>query len=479
MARINTEFLNQQEIEFIHDQSIQSLREIGIKVHSKSVLEILKKNGASVDFNTMVAKIPEKMVNQALESVQNEFSLCARDPEHDLNIPTQTFPWLTTTGLAVFVNDYEAGEYRNSTREDLAAFTRLGDAVDSIDFLWTALTANDVTPLAHGPHELWVTMQNTTKHVQGVTAQSAEDAKVQIELAALIAGGKEELKKRPLFSVIACPIAPLTYERGSIEAQVELAKAGIPVASMSMSIGGLNSPLPVAGMMVNINTENLGSIVISQMAAPGAPHIYCSESAPMNLMTGSMDMSAVERCFLSIGLKQMAELYRLPSLVADAGWGRDVKGGIEDVLSPVNQLVGMLSRSDLITSCGAVDSAKGVSFEQFIIDSYMWDCSKNYLHDVKIDKERVGLDAVEEVGHGHDFLTHPHTIKYLRGELTSWETEKLDLVNMDEKEMPAEANRIVKSILDKHQVEPIAEGLVEKGDAIIEKYENIVRDEDV
>jgi len=60
MARINTEFLNQQEIEFIHDQSIQSLREIGIKVHSNSVLEILKKNGASVDFNTMVAKIPEK-----------------------------------------------------------------------------------------------------------------------------------------------------------------------------------------------------------------------------------------------------------------------------------------------------------------------------------------------------------------------------------------------------------------------------------
>ena len=44
--------------------------------------------------------------------------------------------------------------------------------------------------LAHGPHEVWATMQNTTKHVQGVTVQSAEDARVQIELAALIAGGK-------------------------------------------------------------------------------------------------------------------------------------------------------------------------------------------------------------------------------------------------------------------------------------------------
>jgi len=34
----------------------------------------------------------------------------------------------------------------------------------------------------------------------------------------------------------------------------------------------------------------------------------------------------------------------------------------------------------------------------------------------------------------------------------------------------------VKSILDKHQVEPVANDLTEKGDAIIAKYEDIVGD---
>ena len=471
MARINVEYLSQKEIELIHDQSVKSLLEIGIKVHSKPVLEILEKNGASVDFDSMIAKIPEKMVNQALESVQKEFSLCARKPERDLELPTNSTPWVTTSGLAVFVNDYEAGKYRDSTRKDIAAFTRLGDAVDSCDYLWTSLTAQDVTPLAHGPHELWVTMQNTTKHVQGVTAQSAEDARVQIELAALIAGGKEELRKRPLFSVIACPIAPLTYEEGSIEAQVELAKAGIPVASMSMSIGGLSAPFTVAGMLVNINTENLGSIVISQMAAPGAPHIYCSESAPMNLMDASINYGVVEKSFLSIGLKQMTDRYSLPSLVADVGWGGDVEGGIDGVISPMNQLVGILSRSDLVTGFGAIDSAKGISFEQFIIDSYMWDCSINYFHEAIVSEERIGLEAVQEIGQGNNFLTHPHTIKFLRGELSTWEGEKLDLLNMDKKEMPAAAHKIVKGILDTHQVEPLADGRIEKGDAVIAEYE--------
>jgi len=419
-------------------------------------------------------KFLKRWVNQALERVPKEFTLCARDPKRDLKVPAKKYPWMTTSGLAIFVNDYETGEYRDSTRKDIAAFTRLGDAVDSADFLWTALTARDVAPLAHGPHELWVTMQNTTKHVQGVTAQSAEDAKVQIELAALIAGGKGELRKRPLFSVIVCPIAPLTYEAGSIEAQVELAKAGIPVASMSMSVGGTSAPITVAGMLANANTENLGSLVISQMAAPGAPHIYCSESAPMDMTTGSINYNSVDKSFLSIGLAQMAKRYSLPALVADGGWGKAVEGGISGVMTPVTQIIGIMGGSDLVTGLGSIDSAKGISFEQFIVDSYMWDCCKNYLYEVEITEEKIGLDAVKEVGHGHDFLTHRHTLRYLRGELTFWDKEKVSLLEMDEQELPAEANKIVKSILDKHQVEPLANDLIEKGDAIIAKYEDIV-----
>jgi trimethylamine:corrinoid methyltransferase-like protein len=136
--------------------------------------------------------------------------------------------------------------------------------------------------------------------------------------------------------------------------------------------------------------------------------------------------------------------------------------------------MGVMGGSDLVTGFGCVDHAKGISFEQLIVDSYMWDCSKNYMHDVEISEEKIGLDAVKEVGHGHDFLMHPHTLKYLRGEISVWDKEKLDFLEMDAKELPGEANKIVKSILDKHQVEPIANDLIEKGDAIIKKYEDVV-----
>jgi trimethylamine:corrinoid methyltransferase-like protein len=96
------------------------------------------------------------------------------------------------------------------------------------------------------------------------------------------------------------------------------------------------------------------------------------------------------------------------------------------------------------------------------------------MHEVELSEDKIGLDAVKEVGHGNHFLTHPHTLKYLRGELVFWEQEKLDFLEMDEEELPAEANRIVKSILDEHQVEPIADDLIEKGDAILSEYEEAV-----
>jgi trimethylamine--corrinoid protein Co-methyltransferase len=198
----------------------------------------------------------------------------------------------------------------------------------------------------------------------------------------------------------------------------------------------------------------------------------------MDMITGSINYNSVEKSFLSIGLKQMAKRYSLPALVADGGWGKEIEGGIAGVMTPVTQLIGIMGGSDIVTGMGSIDSAKGISFEQFIVDSYMWDCSKEYLHEVEISEERIGLEAVKEVGHGHEFLTHPHTIKYLRGELTFWEGEKLDLLNMDKKEMPAEANKIVKSILEEHQVEPIADDLIEKGDAIIKKYEDTVSNAD-
>ncbi len=473
MANAKMTFLSQSEIDLIHSQSLRALKEIGIKVHSIATLKLLEAEGADVDFDTYVAKLSESVVADALNSAPRTFTLCARDPQNDLAMPSHSRPYGTTSGLAVFVTDYETGEYRPSTRKDIAAFTRLGDAL-SPDFLWTALTANDVPELSHGPHEIWQTMQNTRKHVQGVTVQSARDANVQIELAALIAGGREALRERPLMSVISCPLAPLSFETGAIEAQVEFAKAGIPICSMSMSLGGLSAPVTVAGMILNANAENLASLVITQAASSGAPHIYTSESAPMDMLSGNINYGAPEKVLVSYGLGQMARHYGLPCLVADTGFGNDIRGGLESVEFITNESIGLAAYTDIITGMGSIDGAKGISFEQLVIDSYMWDFFKDYLKEIEISEEKMGLDTIKAVGHGGDFLSSDHTLKYLRSDLTQWDKAKLALLALDKNDMSKEANRIVKQVLAEHQIPVLDEAIRREGDKILEAYETEV-----
>jgi trimethylamine--corrinoid protein Co-methyltransferase len=471
MAYLKTVLLSKAEEDLIHDKSIECLQDVGIRVDSESVLELLEKEGASVDYENYLAKIPVKMVNQALEAVPKEFTLCGRDPKHDLEIPTRSYPYATTNGLSPFVNDYETGEYRYSTKKDLANFTRLGDALDSVDFLWTSLSPTDVPPVADGPHTLWETMKNTTKHVQCVTLQSAEAARIQIELAALLVGGKEELKKRPIISTVVCPISPLSFEKRAIESQVEFARAGVPVVGLAMPSGGLSAPLTVAGMMLTANAENLASLVITQTAAPGAPYIFRAESSPMNLVDGSFNYDAPEFGLISCGMGQMTRRYNLPSFNGDFVGFRVAGDQRETMSGSFATYCACSSQTDIVAGLGGIDNANGVCFKQLLVDAYTWECCREYLKPVDITEEKLGLDVLRDIGPRGNFLTHRHTRKYLRNELIQLDGDKCEFLAMEKEEQTEKAGELVKKILKEHQVTPLDESIVRKGDEIIEAYE--------
>jgi trimethylamine--corrinoid protein Co-methyltransferase len=471
MANLKTVLLSKEEEDLIHDKSIECLRDVGVRVDSESVLEILEKAGASVDYENYLAKIPKKMVDQALESAPKEITLCGRDPKHDLEFPAKIYPYTTTNGLAPFVNDYETGEYRLSTRDDLANFTKLGDAIDSIDFLWTSLSPTDVPPLSEGPHALWATMQNTSKHVQCVTVQSAEAAKIQIELAALVAGGKEELKKRPIFSMIVCPIAPLSFEERAIESQVEFARAGVPVVGLAMPSGGMSAPVTVAGMILTANAENLASLVITQTAAPGAPHIFRTESSPMNMVDGSFDYDAAEFALNFCGAAQMTKRYGLPSFNGDFSGFQLAGDQRETMFARFITYCACSSQVDIVAGLGGIDDAKGVCYKQLLVDAYTWECCRNFLKPVDFSEEKLGLDALRDIGPRGNFLTHKHTRKYLRKELIRLDEDKRKFLEMEKEKQDEKAAELVAKIMKEHKVTPLGESIVRSGDEIIEAYE--------
>ncbi len=472
MAKAYMKFLSTDEEDQIHGASVRCLEELGVLIRSRLVLEMLEGAGAYVDYDGQVARIPEGMVNDSVRKAPKEFKLCARDPKHDLSVPVTGIPYTATTGLASYMTDLDTGERRNATRADVADFARLADALEPVDFFWTPVVPMDVPDRSHATHQLWTSLQNTTKHVQQVEVVDAEDAKAQIDLAALLVGGKEELKERPIFSVVSSPISPLSFEKGAIEAQVEFARAGIPVVSMTMPLSGFTSPVTVAGTMNVVNVENLASLVISQCAADGAPFVYSSAAVPADMKTGSVPSGPVEMPGLASGLAQLGKRYGLPCMVG--GWGlcNGTRPGADMSLSEVSSyVVELFSMVDLTCGLGSLDGAKGASLEQIVIDAYTWRNFRPALRSMPVDEQSIAIQALKDVGHGGTFISHPHTLRNFRDAIAVSDKSKRAWEATLSYNMVDEAREITKQILMEHKVPALDRGVLEQGDSIISRYE--------
>jgi trimethylamine--corrinoid protein Co-methyltransferase len=472
MARARMEFLTQDERELIHAQSLRCLEELGVLIRSKQVLQLLGDSGARVDHGKHLARIPEAMVTDAIRKTPKEITLGARNPAHDMRIPVEGIPYAANSGLATYMTDLDSGERRNAARADLADFARLVDALDPVDFFWTAVVPMDVPDRSHATHQLWTSLQNVTKHVQQVEVMDAEDARVQIALASLVAGGDEELRKRPLFSVVCSPVSPLSFEKCAAEAQVELSKAGIPIVSMTMPLSGLTSPVTVGGTINVVNTENLASLVISQTAAEGSPFIYSSAAVPGDMRSGEADFGAVELPFITAGLGQMAGRYGIPCMIGDWGLCNGLKPGIDKSFSEVSSVsLDTFSGADLLCGMGSIDGAKGVSLEQLVIDAYTWKNWRLFLRSVVVDEQAIAFDALRDVGQGGTFLSHPHTLKNFKTALASRDATKLSWEATLSDGMVPEARDMARRMLSEHKVDWLDPEVVQEGDALIRQFE--------
>jgi len=82
--KLGLNFLSEDEKHRIHKDSIIILSQVGVKFMSNKALKILEKNGASVDYDTRIAKIPEEMVTEALKCAPKSFVLEQIVVDHEI-----------------------------------------------------------------------------------------------------------------------------------------------------------------------------------------------------------------------------------------------------------------------------------------------------------------------------------------------------------------------------------------------------------
>ena len=311
---LSVNVFTESELDDIHLATLEILERTGVFVEDDEALDIFKDGGCRIDRETRVVKMPPHVVEDAIRSAPTRYTLYGRDPKHDFVMEPGRVGF-TNFSEGIRVIDVETGEYRESTKRDIADIARLNDYLSEFDTHEIAVGAKDAPPETAAVHNSEMQLLNTTKPI-GVGPLSGMEARAIYRMAAEIVGGEDELRARPIVYGGVCPVSPLQLPRDATEVIIESARWWIPDNVLSMAMAGGSSPVTMAGTLVTHNAEVLSGIVLAQLTERGCPVMYGSSTTAMDLKLAAASVGSPEIAVISAAVAQMARRYLIPSFVA-------------------------------------------------------------------------------------------------------------------------------------------------------------------
>jgi len=462
----NVRILSDQQLEQFRASTFQILERTGIQCPSERARRTYEEHGAAVDHDTQIVKLSAGVILEALSHAPRHYTMGARNEAFDLDL-SRPVTYEATDGTGTMTVDYVTRELRSSIKDDVARSARVADYLSSVSFYWPMVSAQD-HPIVPSLHELDAAFNNTVKHVQTPTVVDEIATRYAIEMARVVAGSDEEMRKRPPLSLLICTIAPLAQDLASMEAALLAAEAGIPVGFMSMPNTGSTSPATIAGTLAIGDAEIVSALVLIQMAFPGAPVYHSFMPGMTHPQTGAY--YAHDAHVYAIGV-ELAHMWGIPTLAGtyggDAhapGWESGMGGG---------------KSSFLTTLCGA-ETGSGMGLlrgstllypEALVMDTELYHAVRHDVGGLDMSPEQLALDVIHAVGpHGH-YLRERHTREHFR------QLGFSEVVHIPEKggsyRDPVEmAREKTDWILENHQPEPLTEAQQAELTGIIDAAEN-------
>jgi len=302
------------ELHEIHLATLEVLEKTGVFVESEEALEIFDGGGAWVDAKSKMVRFPPYLVEDAIRSAPSSFVAAGRIPESDVVLESNRVSF-TNFGEGIMINDPYTGEHRETRKADLANAAVLIDYLDNIDVYERSMLSRDVPPETSPLHNAEASLVNTTKHHFLCPGNGYLGRKV-VDMLAVIVGGKERLRERPLLTFLTCPVSPLKLVRDCCEIIMEGARASIGVNILSMAMAGASAPVNLAGALVTHNAEVLSGITLNQLVRKGSPVVYGSSTCGLDLLYTTASVGSPELAMISAAVATMARYYLLPSFVA-------------------------------------------------------------------------------------------------------------------------------------------------------------------
>jgi len=466
--------LTSDDLYDVHLASLEILERIGVKVSEKGALRMLGEAGAHVDVKEKIAKIPEYLVEEAIEKAPSGFTLFGRDPKYKLRFEDKRV-YFGTGGQATNVLDLETGKRRASTLKDFENLCRLADALENIHLQAAVVWPGDIQENVAHAYQMFAGFRSTIKPLEGWTIGQAT-AMDTIRMASVVAGGEEELRKQPMLLGFHNPVSPLHHSEKLTEGFMVYTQYGQPVLIAPEAQAGATAPVTIAGLLAQQNAEVLSGIVIAELANPGAPVLFGTVSTIMDMKTGNLAYGAVEAGLINVATAQLAHYYGLPSRGTGSGTESkipDIQAGFEKAMTLM--MAALAGINFIYNAAGSLATTLTASYEQTVIDNEICGMVSRALRGIRINDEALALDIIEDVGPGGQYLIQQHTLEHLEKEhylptiINREKREKWERAGS--KDLREVAREEARKILKEHQPEPLDHDIEEELKKIVKEVE--------
>lgn len=415
MNGLKLSVLSKKDIAQINEASLEVLETTGISVGHAQTRDFLAKQGCDVDKKTEIVKIPRSLVEEAISKAPSAFTFHSRDGKHDVKMVSDgsrvNFMNLGMGTRICHCRGKNSFETLDSTIPDIERISRLEDGLKNYDLMTQPVSALDLMTenVARTLYEVKAVISNSSKpYLTDPMPGYVDDYFAMMK--AVYSDDEDEARKKPFLMGGSCTSSPLQLDSKFCILAKDMGSYGIPFMTMTMAMTGSTSPIDLAGTMVIHNSEALAGLTLTQLFNPGVPSFYGSCTTNFDFMTNTAPFGSPENALISSASAQLAQFYRVPSIVSGAISDAKRPGFQSAYEAMMGALMTALAGTTNVFGCGLIDLGMSYSMEQAVLVDDMIPLIRKCVGGIGVNDDTLSLGDIRNVGPGGNYIALPKTM---------------------------------------------------------------------
>lgn len=397
----NEDFISKENIEKIHEMTLQILEDVGIIFEDERALDALKTHGAKID--GQIAHIPRFLVEKALKTAPSYFTL--RNKDHRIKIGDGAKQFRLPWGLAIYTND--RGNIRKMNNYDMMDFLKLTDSSPvlsgHVNFNLHNRQSYNTDQYDYGHLAVAYKYCNKPCFVTGEYSDINKFYKCFDIIRQF--NGMEKIQNDQVAILRMNPLSPLCFDKMGVQFVLAACDLNQPVMIAPCSMPGLTNAPTVAGTLAVNNAEILGGLTLTQVISPGTPVLYGNTSVSSDLRYAQLSLGAPETALIAVAATAQGRYYNLPTRSGGAltdAITADYQAGAE---SAYLMNATLASKPDWVFHvCGLLGSMNLVSKEKHILDEENFLTQQRFQQGINFNDDQFVMDMIKKVGPRGSYL---------------------------------------------------------------------------